>query len=270
MTTTTTTVAPATSHHSGTSSAGSGVALPPRPARYVPTSIVAGVNVVVRAAIMTGGCCLVDGPVGVGKTTAVVEAARNMSSQAVYVNMFGTDTTRDQMDAIWTAMTGTNAVGTAARIRDDILDTLRRTSMTLLIDDAHHVGFKGLANILSIWNRIHTARGTGTPIVLCGNNLAKHLNQTVPELLSRASTQYVATPLAGKALVDAVLAMEQRIEGTDPATIRDINMRYFKGEIRRWDQFFNLLFIFRGAQPDGPLTGDEAAQVLAMMPRSSR
>jgi hypothetical protein len=184
--------------------------------------------------------------------------------------MFGTDTTRDQMDAIWSAMTGTKAAGTAAQIRDDILDTLNRTKMTLLIDDAHHVGFKGLANILSIWNRIHTARGTGTPIVLCGNNLASHLSQTLPELLSRSGTQYVARPLAGKQLVDAVLAMEPRIAGTDPETIRGINMRYFKGEIRRWSQFFDLLAIFRGPEGTGPLTGDETQQILTMMPRSQQ
>lgn len=245
-------------------------ALPARPARYVPTNIVKGVQVVVKAAVLTGGCCLIDGPVGVGKTTAVVEAARQLNSETVYVNMFGTDTTRDQKDAIWSAMTGTNAVGTAAQIRDDVLETLTRTKMTLLIDDAHHVGFKGLANILSIWNRIHTARGTGTPIVLCGNNLARHLGQVLPELLSRAGTQYVASPLAGKALVDAVLAMEPRIAGTDAETIRAINMRYFKGEIRRWNQFFDLLFIFRGPQGTGPLTGDEVQQILSMMPRSQQ
>ena len=51
--------------------------------------------------------------------------------------------------------------------------------MVLLIDDAHHVGVKGLSPILAIWNRIHTARGTGTPIVLCGNNLERHLKQTL-------------------------------------------------------------------------------------------
>ena len=190
-----TTQAAPTSHKSSSSASRLlGPSLPVRPERYVPTNIVKGVHVVVKAAVLTGGCCLIDGPVGVGKTTAVVEAARQLSTETVYVNMFGTDTTRDQMNAIWSAMTGTNAVGTAAQIRDDVLDALKRTRTTLLIDDAHHVGFKGLSNILSIWNRIHASRGTGTPIVLCGNNLARHLGQTLPELLSRSGTQYIATP----------------------------------------------------------------------------
>lgn len=245
-------------------------ALPTRPARYVPTNIVKGVRVVVQAAVLTGGCCLVDGPVGVGKTTAVVEAARQLRSETVYVNMFGTDTTRDQMHTIWMAMTGSKAVGTAAQIRDEITETLSRTRMTLLIDDAHHVGNNGLSNILSIWNRIHVRRNIGTPIVLCGNDLASHLGQTLPELLSRASTQYVAVPLAGEQLVNAVLAMEPNVAGTDPAAIRAINKRFFKGEIRRWNQFFDLLAIFRGANPTGPLTGDETEQILTMMPRSKQ
>ncbi|WP_167288844.1 ATP-binding protein [Nocardioides seonyuensis] len=269
----------ATAHSTGQSSAASpgstvvniGGTLPVRPTRYVPTNIVKGVGVVVQLTIRTGGCCLIDGPVGVGKTTAVVEAARGIGADAVYVNMFGTSTSRDQMDAIWTAMTGTRGVGTAAQIRDDILDTLNRKQMTLLIDDAHHVGLKGLAPILSIWNRIHTARGVGTPIVLCGNNLERHLSQTLPELLSRAGTRYAAAPLAGKPLVEAVLAMEPAIAGTDAATIKAIDTRYFRGEIRRWAQFFDLMTIFRGGDTTPrPLTDDEVTDLLGMMPRGSQ
>ena len=62
--------------------------------------------------------------------------------------------------------------------------------------------------------------------------------------------------------------MEPRIDGTDPQSIRAINTRHFKGEIRRWNQFFDLLFIFRGTDTNGPVTGDEVQQILSMMPRS--
>ncbi|UUZ60575.1 hypothetical protein [Nocardioides sp. B-3] len=181
--------------------------------------------------------------------------------------MFGTSTPRDQMDAIWTGMTGTRGVGTAAQIRDDILDTLSRKRMTLLIDDAHHVGLKGLSPIPAIWNRLHTARGTGTPIVLCGNSPERHLKSTLPELLSRSSTRYVANPLAGKQLVAAVMAMEPLIAGTAEDTIRHIDARHFRGEIRRWDQFLDMVLLFRGANTDPhPLTDDEAKTVLSIMP----
>lgn len=244
-----------------------GASLPARPDRYVPTTLVKGVSLAVQVAVRTGGCCLIDGPVGVGKTTAVVEAARDLDCNAVYVNMFGTSTPRDQMDAVWTGMTGTRGVGTATQIRDDILDTLSRKRMTLLIDDAHHVGLKGLSPILSIWNRLHSARGTGTPIVLCGNSLERHLKQTLPELLSRSSTRYVANPLAGKQLVVAVLAMEPLIAGTPEETIRHIDARHFRGEIRRWNQFLDMVLLFRGTETDPhPLTDDEAKTVLSLMP----
>lgn len=247
-----------------------GGSLPLRPERYVDTNIVAGVKVVVQLAVRTGGCCLVDGPVGVGKTTAVVETARELDCDAVYVNMFGTNTPRDQMDAIWTAMTGTRGVGTAPNIRDDILNTLSRKRTTLLIDDAHRVGLAGLAPLLAIWNRLHAARGKGTPIVLCGNKLERHLQQNLPELLSRSSTCYKATPLAGRPLVNAVLGMEPRIAGTPAETIKQVDTRHFQGEIRRWNQFFDLVCIFRGGHTDpAPLTDDEVEMVLSLMPRAS-
>jgi len=237
----------------------------------VSTDLVKGVGLAVQLAVRTGGCCLIDGPVGVGKTTAVVEAARALNSDAVYVNMFGTNSPRDQMDAIWIAMTGTRGVGTAARIRDDILDTLTRSRTTLLIDDAHHVGLRGLAPILAIWNRLHAARGTGTPIVLCGNNLERHLRQTLPELLSRSSSRYVARPLGGKPLVAAVLAMEPLIAGTPTDLLRNIDARHFRGEIRRWNQFLDTIILFRGPDADAhPLTGDEVQQALSLLPGSAQ
>lgn len=267
---TTTATAPTGSAPTANTTAGptaTGTGLPSRPNRYVSTSLVKGVAVAVQIAVRTGGCCLIDGPVGVGKTTAVVEAARALDCDAVYVNMFGTSTPRDQMDAIWTAITGTRGVGTAAQIRDDILDTLGRRRMVLIIDDAHHVGLKGLAPILAIWNRLHTSRGTGTPIVLCGNSLERHLKQTLPELLSRSSTRFVANPLTAKHIVDAVLAMEPTIAGTPAETIRNINARHFRGEIRRWGQFFDILALFRGGVTEPqPLTDDEVKQILSMMP----
>jgi chromosomal replication initiation ATPase DnaA len=248
-----------------------GGSLPIRPERYVDTNIVSGVKIVVQLAVRTGGCCLVDGPVGVGKTTAVVEAARNLGVDAVYVNMFGTNTPRDQMDAIWTAMTGTRGVGTAANIRDDILDTLSRRQVTLLIDDAHRVGLAGLAPLLAIWNRLHTSRGKGTSIVLCGNDLERHLQNTLPELLSRSGTCYTAAPLAGRPLVAAVMGMEPRIAGTNPELIKQVDVRFFRGEIRRWDQFFDLVCEFRGSEntEPAPLTDDEVQMVLALMPGGS-
>lgn len=239
--------------------------LPPVPSRFVHTGMVSDVSAVVRVSVHTGDFCLIDGPVGIGKTTAVVEAARQLKSKAVYVNMVGTDSTRQQMDAIWTGMTGTESAKTAPEIRKDIIATLQRTTIILLIDDAHHVHRKGLTAILAIWNHLHTTRGKGTPIVLCGNGLRAHLRQTLPEMHSRAPVTYPATPLAGKVLIDTIMAMEPRIAGTDRDTIRDINKRYFKGEIRRWNQFFDLLDIVRVETDPSPLNHDEADTILSMM-----
>jgi hypothetical protein len=242
-------------------------ALPPRPGRYVPTNIVKGVRVVIQASVATGDMCLIDGPVGIGKTTAIVEAARAIGRKVVYVNMVGTISTRDEMDAIWVALTGISGVGSASQIRDDILAALQREDIVLIIDDAHHVRKQGMLTLLNIWNRIHARRGTGTPIVWCGNNLSAKLDATVREVFSRAGLEYKAAPLAGKPLADTVLAMEPLIAGTNPDVIRNINVRHFNGELRRWNQFLGLILLFRAEDKEPrPLTDEEAGQVLGLMP----
>lgn len=241
-------------------------ALPKAPSRYVATPIVSNIESVVTASVLSGGIALIDGPVGIGKTTAVIEAARNLTIDAVYVNMVGTASLRDELNTIWTALTGTDNPGSAPSIRGDIQNTLTRRRMLLVIDDAHHVKKKGLSTLTSIWNRVHLTEGVGTPIVMCGNNLNRYLQATLPELLSRADSEYEVKPLAGRSLVNTVMAMEPAIAGTDPDLIRDINKRYFHGELRRWNQFFTHLTSARS--PDaGPLTDDDVERVLRGMPR---
>ena len=243
------------------------MALPEPPSRYVHTPLTTGIQDVVVASVLSGGMSLIDGPVGIGKTTGVVEAARGIKIEAVYVNMVGLDTLRDELSTIWTALTGTTNPGTGSQIRIDIQNALIRRRTLLLIDDAHHVKTKGLSTLMSIWNRVHTSQGEGTPIVLCGNNLGTYLSRTLPEMLSRADTEYEAKPLAGKALVNAVLTMEPSIAGTEANLIRDLNMRYFRGELRRWNQFFTHLTRFRPEGTVGPITDDDVERVLGIMPR---
>lgn len=228
------------------------------------------VETLLAMTLRLGACTLIGGPIGIGKTTAIATAARSLDSQPVYINMFGTNTTRDQMDTIWTAMTGTKGVGTAQAIRDQILETLQRKQMTLLIDDAHHVGYSALTCILSIYDRYYSSRGRGTPIVLVGNDLETELRRRLPELLGRAGLRREFAPIAGKPLVEFILAMQPRIAGTNPATIRDIDNRHFRGDLRRWRQFFEVLDMVRTKPGPDPLTDDEVNTVLTLIPKSTR
>lgn len=246
-----------------------GESLPVRPARYVETPMVNDVRLRLHAAVLTGGCTIIDGPVGIGKTTALAQAARELKCNAVYVDMFGTTSTRDVLDTVWRAMTGTPGTGTASAIQRDISETLARTRTVLVIDDTHHVRMQGLITMLAIWDQLHNQRGKGSPIAFCGNDLERFFTKKMRPLLSRCATTYAAAPLAGPTLVQTVLAMEPAIAGTDPETIRNINKRFFRGELRRWDQFFDLLQLFRTNQPTGPLTDDETAQVLSLMTKGA-
>ncbi len=243
---------------------GQRLTLPPKPGRFVPTPVVGRVAAVMQACVLTGDVCLIDGPVGVGKTTAVSEAARTLPVEVAYVNMVGTTTALDAMKAIWEAMTGTRSVGTAATIRDDIRDFLLRNRVLLIIDDVHHIRKEGLKIVLGIWNTVHNRRGQGTPIVLCGNDLYAYLS-FLKELRSRSGLAYTATPLAGRDLIPTILAMEPNIAGTDPVLIQNLNRHQFDGELRKWGQFFTLLAFIRSDAPPTALTGDEAEQVLTLM-----
>lgn len=245
--------------------------LPVAPTNFVGTTkLVKDVGIMLQMTVRSGACVLIGGPIGIGKTTAVAQAARAIDCAPVYINMFGTTTARDQMQTIWRAMTGTHASGSAPIIRDQIFETLTRKSMTLLIDDAHNVGYSALTSILSIYDRYYTARGKGTPIVLCGNNLEQHLLQTLPQLLSRSGLAREFNPLAGKPLVELVLAMEPRITGTSPEAIRAIDNHHFRGDLRRWKQFSDLLDLARTSDDPQPLTDDEIQHILAFIPRGTR
>lgn len=265
----TTSPSPTTTVGPGNGPASTNDSLPVRPARYVDTPMVDDVRLRLRAAVHTGGCTIIDGPVGIGKTTALAQAARELNCHAVYVDMFGTTSTRNVLDTVWRAMTGTPGVGTASDIQRDITDTLARTRTVLVIDDTHHVRTQGLTTLLAIWNHLHNKRGKGSPIAFCGNDLERFLSRKMRPLLSRCGTTYVAAPLAGPALVQTVLAMEPAIEGTAAETIRNLNKRFFRGELRRWDQFFDLLALFRSDGQTGPLTDDEAHKVLGIMTTGS-
>ena len=91
-------------------------------------------------------------------------------------------------------MTGIPGVGTAPQIRDDILATLQRNDIVLLIDDAHHVRSQGHAHHPRHLEPHPRRRGTGTPIVLVRQRPQRHLEQTVSELFSRSGSSLPRHP----------------------------------------------------------------------------
>lgn len=245
--------------------------LPVPPPIVVRDSVIAQeIDLIVNMVVRNGACGLINGPIGIGKTTAAADSAMRLNCQPVYINMFGTTTLRDQMNTIWGAMTGTKGSGTAPVIRDQILDTLKRRPMTLLIDDAHHLHYSALTSILSIYDKIYASRRHGTPIVLIGNNVESHLKQRLPELLGRSGAKCELTPLAGDKLAQFVLAMEPRIAGTDHSTLRHMDNHHFHGDLRRWRQFFEMVFLVRTSNDPAPLTEHEIQRVIRFIPASTR
>lgn len=164
--------------------------LPVPPARYVPTADVNAVRFALASTIRTGHISLIDGSRGVGKTTAIVEAIRLLTSaRPVYVNLIDAGTPRDAMQQVWQALTGESTAprATAYMIRDDLTRELRHLKVVLIIDDAHNLNVQAMRTLLSLWNRIHHDSGKGLPMVLVGNGLVERLSASIPELVSRVS-----------------------------------------------------------------------------------
>ena len=96
-------------------------ALPPRPASFARTPVVARIANTVEIAVRCHGVGLVSGPVGVGKSTAVAEAGRHLDTTVVYVLMQDAPSVKASLEVIWESMTRTAALGTEKQIKDQIL-----------------------------------------------------------------------------------------------------------------------------------------------------
>jgi hypothetical protein len=123
---------------------------------------------------------------------------------------------------------------------------LMRHPVVLLIDDAHYVSQSGLRTITGIWNSVATLRGHGVPIVLVGNNLLRELAK-VPELVSRTISRVETSPLSADELREALAAMCPRTTLTNWGVWRDLDRRYFEGNLRRWADFLDILDILTQA-----------------------
>jgi len=219
---------------------------PELPHRYTVTPTVQRVQMATTVAIRTNKIAVISGAPGTGKTTAVAAAAHELCHQAVYVLMPDSTSVRAILATIWTCMTHTPATGTMLDIRDAMLVHLMRHPVVLLIDDAHYVSQNGLRTITGIWNAVATLRGHGVPIVLVGNNLLRELAK-VPELVSRTISRVETCPLSPDELREALAAMCPRTTLTDWGVWRDLDRRYFEGNLRKWADFLDILDILTQA-----------------------
>lgn len=251
-----------------------GTSIPKAPPIFVQTPGAREVALGVWFAVSTGHICLVDGPRGVGKTTAVVEVARQAKDlQPVYVNFVDVRTPREAMALIWEALTSEPARtrATAQSIRDDLARELRRRKVLLIIDDAHTLSVQSLRTINTLWNRTHAATGGGLPIVLIGNHLARHLSGCIPEMYSRAGMCVEVPELGGKALLDLLFAMRPGIATTNPEVLLTVNRNHLKGRVRKWVQFFDLLALVRQqSELTGAIDTAEANKILKRMATPTR
>lgn len=236
--------------------------LPVRPQRFANTPFVRRIQMATQTAVRSHRMAAISGPVGVGKTTAAAEAARSLGSQVVYVLMPDVTSVKATLSTIWESITRTPALGTERRIMDDIVAHVLGHDVPHLIDDAHHVSTRGLRVLTGIWNEVDVARGNGVTMVLVGNDLRRAL-RVVPEIDSRIGARCDVSALAGAPLYDALAVIEPRTVGANPSMLRDLDRRYFHGELRQWVSFFEVVAMQRADNAAaGPLDSAEARTAL--------
>ncbi len=247
---------------------GLGSSIPLPPTNYVQTRSAKLVQLAVNHAVRTGHITLVDGEFGVGKTTAVVEAARAQPTvDAIYVNMFGVTSPRDALAIIYRALTGEDLRKrvTAAQLREDLTEHLKDRPVLIIADDAHRLRTPSLETLLALWNRVHNDTRKGVSMVFVGNNLVKHLGAAIPELVSRSALAISVDRLGSEGLVEFIEQLAPGIAGTDPQLLNEYNPR-FLGQVRNWVQFFDTVAYLRGeATLTSPISSQEARKAYSLM-----
>jgi hypothetical protein len=132
------------------------------------------------------------------------------------------------------------------------MDHLMTYPTTMLIDDAHQIGADGLILINGLHNLVRAAQGSGTPIVLVGNDLSRNIAALVPELANRFNGRYDARYLTPQETIDAIHVLEPRTALNDQKMLFDLDRMFFKGELRGWSFFLDNLNLIGGISLDEP------------------
>lgn len=166
------------------------------------------------------------------------------------------------LETIWESMTRTSAASRETQIKKDIENyLLRHSDVVLVIDDAHYISTRGLRVLVNLWNSMAALRGYGVPMILVGNDLPTAL-RGVPEIGSRSVTRRNVGPLAGEALYTFLAAIEPRTAETDRDVLVQLDRQHFRGELRKWVQFLNVVRRHQQADEAGPLETTEIRQAL--------
>lgn len=236
-------------------------ALPVSPLRVIETPVTRAIHLAVDTAVGTNMIGAISGPPGVGKTTTSAIAAAACGGPVVYVDIKSRASARQNFTAMFEAVTGTPAKGTAVHIQADLRDHLVMYPTTMLIDDAHQIGLDGLILIKGLFDAVTTIRGEGTPIILVGNALTNSL-AVLPELVSRLNGRAEARYLTSAEVIDAIHVLEPRTRFNDHNTLYALDRTYFKGELRQWAVFFRTLNMIGGTSLTEPYPDDNIKEAI--------
>ncbi len=180
--------------------------------------------VVERRKIMT-----VSGPPGTGKSTLLAWLVRESPVSVIQTELTRNATGLTVMGKLYTAITGTPAVGTQSAIMGRLESLLAARHRLIVIDEAHYVGSDALLALRSL----QRSKNANFALILAGHDLDVVLDRA-PALGSRIHARVRLEPLTEGELPAVLAAFHSCYVAADPQLLLAIDRVWAVGLWRVW------------------------------------
>jgi hypothetical protein len=242
----------------------------PAPAHrpIVPTEGFLAAQTKITAVVQSRTICTIDGELGTGKSTVVGYYAAESGFVCRLVEIPPSASSKQAFVHIYIQLTGHTPIGSADSIRSDLIEVLATEDYVMLLDEAQNLGVIGLRLVRNLWDECRRL-GRPFPLVIGGCGIVAALAR-VPELLDRVAVHHEMKRLSTDELLTVVHALHPRLARADDGLLMNIDQRYARGNLRKWDQFLTILDAIDGSPAqgsNGPLTKKLAGEALTAMGR---
>ena len=182
-----------------------------------------------KAAVQVNGLVAIDGPPGTGKTTCARYFAETIGIPSAIITMAARPAPLDMLRQTFRAGTGLEATGTRYQMQHDLLPILTHWDGVLIVDECQTAQALTMQQITWLWEESRQQ----FPMVLIGTGILDALVR-YPQLKSRLMGHTIFAPLAQDALLDAVRALDPRLEDVPSSDLLDHDRDACHGLLRRW------------------------------------
>lgn len=203
-----------------------------------------------------GGAIALSGPWGAGKTTVLEALAAVADVNTAFVTIPGrAKTEAAQWYYITTAITGTEATGTARQMQNEAREYCTAVPTLLIVDEAQHLSTGSLLQLRWLWE-LEFPRFA---IVLAGSDLFERLHDE-PSVRDRIDARIPLHAHTPTRMVELLQQHHPIAAATDAHLLHQVDQAYAHGSWRAWSKFLLCLATDNGHT--GALDYDTAATAI--------